>query len=314
MPARTQLRNPFVIANPNSAGGKTRREWPSIQDKLERAIGKVDTAFTESPVHATELTRQALARGYHWIIAVGGDGTINEVINGMLAADKAVNADAYFSIVMRGTGNDFRRSLNSSSSLAGDIAALTTAPVRRIDVGKLTYTAHDGSTCVRYFDNIASLGMGGEVDRRVNASRIGKRFGGKAAFLTATLQTLLTYRNKPVRLVVDDVLDETFDVRLALVANGRFGGAGMMLAPHARLDDGLFDIVILHSAGGAMIVRHMPRIYAGTHIGLKNVVVLQGRKIAATSGEEVLLDVDGEAPGRLPATFEILPGVLRVKG
>lgn len=302
-----------VIVNPNSAKGETGRRWREIEEKLDRAIGRLDVEMTTGREAATDLTRKALKEGFERVIAVGGDGTLNEVVNGFFERDRSINSEATLSVLMSGTGGDFKRTLGLSSDIDEAIKALAQGSVCEIDVGRLTFIGHDGRERTRYFDNIASFGMGGEVDKRVNEMSAPNILGGSASFLLASLRTLISYDNKSVRIVVDDSFDETLKIRLVVVANGQFGGGGMWLAPRARLDDGLFDIVIMGDIGRARALLNMSKIYKGRHIGMKGVTSFRGRKLVATSSEEVLLDMDGEAPGRLPATFEVLPGAIKLK-
>lgn len=303
---------PLVIANPGAAGGAARRAQAQLEE-LRTAVGPLELVFTAGPGDATRLAREAAAAGRKWVIAVGGDGTINEVVNGLIVNDRPVNADTALSIVMRGTGNDFRRSLTGSHSYREDIRALTRGTRRRIDVGKVTYVAHDGSPAVRYFDNLASFGLSGEVDRRVNAARASKALGGKAVFALATLGALAGFKNPSVTLTFDDGAQYSGNLRLGVVANGRYAGGGMCFAPAARLDDGRFEIVLLEDFGFLDTVRNFPLIYKGAHIGRTGVRHRQATRLVAESSARVLLDIDGEAPGRLPATFEIVSQVLTVQ-
>lgn len=302
---------PFVIANPGAAGGAARRSQAQIEE-LRAAVGELELALTQRPGHATQLAREAASAGRRWVIAVGGDGTINEVVNGLIHADRAVNPDTALSIVMRGTGNDFRRSLTGSRSCSEDIRALATGRRRQIDVGKVTFVGHDGAPAVRYFDNLASFGLSGEVDRRVNAARVTKALGGKVAFAWATLGALVGFKNPNVTLTFDDGERQEGKLRLGVVANGRYAGGGMCFAPDARLDDGRFDVVLLEDFGLVATLRNFPKLYKGAHIGRSGVVHRQATRLKAESPARVFLDIDGEAPGRLPATFEILPQVLTV--
>ncbi len=304
---------PLAIVNPQSRSGRTGRNWQRIQNRIEQAIGPIDAWMTDRQGAATELTARGLDEGRTWIIAVGGDGTLNEVVNGFIRDDRPIQPEACLSFVMRGTGNDFRRTVSESRSLAGDIQALANGTARPMDLGKLTYTAHDGSQKVRYFDNLASFGMGGAVDMRVNASSLGRYLGGTAAFLWATVQTLATYRNQMVRLTLDNDPSLERTVRLVAVGNGQFAGGGMKFTPNARIDDGLFDVVILGDISLPGVIRNMLHLYRGTHIGQDKIEAFRCSALRAESDVEVLLDVDGEAPGRLPATFEILPGIIRLK-
>lgn len=309
MPPQTDI--PLVIANPGAAGGASHRGQAQLA-RLREAVGGLELAVTQRPGHASHLAREAAASGRRWVIAVGGDGTINEVVNGLIANDRPVNPETALSIVMRGTGNDFRRSLTGSRSADEDIRALARGTRRQIDVGKVTFTGHDGKPAVRYFDNLASFGLSGEVDRRVNAARAVKTLGGKATFAWATLGAIFGFENPQVTLTFDDGERSSGKFRLGVVANGRFAGGGMCFAPGARLDDGRFDVVLLGDFGLAATLRNFPKIYRGTHIGRPGVTHRQAVRLVAESPQTVLLDIDGEAPGRLPATFEIVPHVLTV--
>ncbi len=318
-PASTAPRGPAVIiVNPRSDGGRTGRHWAKLEQRIIHALAGATTPpqvrFTAGPEDAGRLAREAARDGFREVIAVGGDGTINEVVNGLIEDDRPVNPDSVLSVVMRGTGNDFRKSLTGSRSLEADLRALASPRVRRIDVGRMAFVDHAGAPRLRYFNNLTSFGMSGEVDRRVNASRAGRILGGKGAFLLATLQTLATYRNPRVLLRCDDEPFSNQAVRLVIVANGCYAGGGMCFAPGAALEDGWFDVVIFGNLSRGQILRHLPRIYRGTHLDLPGVQHKRARRIEARSHDTVLLDIDGEAPGRLPVTIEILPQILPVRG
>jgi diacylglycerol kinase family enzyme len=184
---------------------------------------------------------------------------------------------------------------------------------RLIDIGLLRYVAHDGSPEVRTFNNIASLGLSGWVDQRVNRARISKLFGGRFAFFANSVAAIITYHNPTVRLVVDDHFDVTERVSLACVCNGQYAGGGMWFAPMAMPDDGQLDLVSFGDASRLELLRNSGAVYRGEHIDHPKVKTTRGRVITATptGNDPVLLDVDGEAPGRLPASFELLPAALR---
>jgi len=193
---------------------------------------------------------------------------------------------------------------------------MVASAIRPIDVGKLTFINNEGREEVRYFGNIASFGLSGATDKAVNSLKWGKRFGGKFAFYWGMVKSLIHYRNQRVRLIVDDVYDDELMVSTAAVCNGQFFGSGMWIAPHASPDDGLFDVVIVANVGVVRLLWHSGKIYQGAHLGLDDVKVVRGKRVTAlpvNPNEEVLLDVDGETPGRLPATFEILPGALQFR-
>jgi len=305
-----------AVVNPHSWGDRTGVIWPTIEDKLRHAIGPVDAVFTDAPMAGERLTRQALKDGMEQIIAVGGDGTINEVINGFFEHGELINPEAVVAVLTSGTGADFRRTFDMPDDLDDQIERLAVSEIRPIDLGKLTYTKDDGREGVRYFNNIASFGLSGATDRAVNRLTWGKKLGGRFAFQWGMVKALLMYRNKPVRIQVDDHFSAILNVSTAAVCNGQFFGSGMHVAPNARPDDGLFDVVIVHDLNIIDLIRGMKPLYRGEHLDDDHVTVVQGKRVIARPAggpDEILLDVDGEAPGRLPATFEVMPGALHFR-
>ncbi len=309
-----------AIVNPRSGGGRTGRAWRLILAALERELGPVRPCFTSSGstqhyLPAAELTREALYRGAQLIIAVGGDGTINEVVNGFFDGGAPINPEAHLAILNTGTGGDFRRTFDLPGELDGCVARIASGASRRIDLGRLSFPADDGREVSRYFDNIASFGMSGAVVRAVNRAHMSKLFGGSFAFFWATLTTAIRYRPQSVRITADTGFDEVVNVGTAAVANGRYFGGGMKMAPDAEPDDGLFDVVIMRDTTFGELFTGSGSLYAGTHLANPKVVHFRARSLTATplDGAPVLLDVDGEAPGRLPARFDILPGAITLR-
>ncbi len=305
-----------AIVNPNSSGGRTRAIWPQIEARVRHAIGPVDVAYTDGPMAAKRLATAALKDGIEQIIAIGGDGTVNEVINGFFENDKPINPEAALAVLTSGTGRDFRRTFGMPEKIEDQVDRMVASEIRPIDIGKLTYTNDAGGEEVRYFGNIASFGLSGATDHAVNSLTFAKNFGGKFAFKWGMIKSLYRYRNQMVRITVDDVFDEEVLVSTAAVCNGQFFGSGMWIAPQAKADDGLFDVVIVANVSVLKLLWHVNSIYRGEHLSIENVTCVRGKRVTATpvhEGEVVLLDVDGETPGRLPATFEILPGALQFR-
>lgn len=305
-----------VIVNPTSSNGHTGREWHRVEAQMRQVVGDVAVEFTSAPGVATPMARAALEAGFERIVAVGGDGTVNEVVNGFFAPDGTPrNPEAEFAMLMTGTGGDFRKTFGLPRDLGGQVAALKTGIVRRIDIGRLEFTGHDGSRQTRFFDNIASFGISGRVDREVNAADVIKRLGGKAAFGWGTLMALIAYRNQDVTLSFDDGPAEARRINVVAVCNGRFFGGGMMIGPDALPDDGLFDVVTIGDITLWEAIKNSPSVYKGEHIRRSKIEVRRARRLAAlpVAGAEVLLDVDGEAPGRLPASFTLMPAALKLR-
>lgn len=289
------------------------RHWKSIESRLRVALGQLSVEFTRAPGHARELVRQKLASGADLIVAVGGDGTFSEATDGFFEGDRPIRESAALGLVPAGTGGDFRRTAGISSNLEDAIRQLRDAGPRAIDVGRLRYTHKHGGTAQCHFLNIASFGIGGLVDEIVN--RQTKLLGGKISFTLGTARALFSYRNQRVRIRLDGGEPNEVSILNVAVANGRFFGGGMQIAPRAQLDDGLFDVVQLGNLGLWDFVLHGQKLRRGEHLDMKQVRFAQARQVEAQPaiGERVLLDVDGEPLGQLPATFEIVPKALLLK-
>jgi YegS/Rv2252/BmrU family lipid kinase len=304
------FRTKFIV-NPSSANGSTERLWDRLQKILRKDFDKIDFAFTAAPNHATVLTRQALHEGYEMIVAVGGDGTINEIVNGFFESGALINPHAVLGLVPRGTGCDFIKTIGISKDAAAASHILCGRAVKKCDVGHFTCSDNRGSGLERYFINIADFGIGGETVERVN--RTTKAFGGFTSFLYGAVATLLTYRSKKVKVQVDETyLDEIF-INNIVVANGQYFGGGMRIAPNAVIDDGFFDILIIRHMGRLESLSSIPKLYKGTHVNHPNVKYIRGKTLVAESPDVVLLDVEGEQIGRLPARFDIIPSAIKVK-
>ena len=303
----------IVIVNPQAGNGRTEKIWPNIESALEKSIGSFEVLQTTCRGDATDLSRRILAVDTVRIVAVGGDGHLNEVLNGFIENDLPVNPEARLSFVMTGTGCDFQRSLGISGKWRNSAAKLKDAKVRKIDVGKVTYTAADKTQKIRYFDNIASFGLSGAVDHCLEHSRLRNYLGGSPLFLWATIKTVFTHPNQSIRFRIDDGPEEEICSRLGLLANGRYFGGAMHAAPEAELDDGLLDLLMLKEISVAKFLWHLPKIYKGTHLKIPEIFFQKVRKFTAESSEQVILDIDGESPGYLAATFEVLPKILNLQ-
>jgi YegS/Rv2252/BmrU family lipid kinase len=306
----------FAVVNPRSGGGRTRRDWASIEPALRDAYPGLEIAMTRRRGEATDLVRLALQEGHSEIIAVGGDGTINEAINGFFDTEGSVAPDAVLAFVTNGTGGDFRKTFGIGDGHTAAIERLRDAPVRSIDVCRISCVSLTGEPVVRHFVNIGSFGLSGMIVNSVNRARFAKLFGGTFAFAFHTFLAIQSYRERMVRIRIDGDFDEIASISTVAVANGRYFGGGMHVAPYAEPDDGLFDVIIM--GGNRRPIAAFKSLYTGGHLNIPGVRALRGRKIMAapvaeTGGHAVLIEVDGESAGRLPATFEILPRALNVR-
>lgn len=303
-----------LIVNPNAQGGRVGRSWSDWEPGLRAALGGYTADFTSGRGDATRLCAQALSAGARLVVAVGGDGTASEVTAGFMLAGVTPDSGIAFGYLLCGTGCDLRRTYQSPTDLFSAARAIAAATPRRIDVGQLDFVDHQGRPARTYFINIAGFGLSGLGDQLVNDSR--KRFGTTATFIGATLRASLRYRNARVALRLDDGVEQTATIYNVAVANGRYFGGGMLIAPMAQPDDGLLDVVSLGDLSLLETLKLSRVIYQGKHLGLPKVAVARARTLTARpldAAEAVLLDVDGENPGRLPATFTVLPGRLLLR-
>jgi diacylglycerol kinase (ATP) len=299
----------ILIVNPYSANGSTGRRWPAIEAKLRSLLPPFDVAFTERQGHATAIAREAAGR-YGCIALVGGDGTVNEVANGLIDDDRLLRSDLALGVICRGTGSDFIRTLGIPRDLEGAAERLAMGQMREIDVGKIRFRGPDGSEAVRYFLNEADIGMGAVVCDRVNRSS--KRLGGRLSFLRAILITTLTYRPHLVDLSLDGAPAERTLLGNAWFANGQYSGGGIRGAPRARPDDGLLDVVCVGNLSPLQKVSFFPKLRSGAFVDLPQVTYRTARRIEAESAAPVGISTEGEVIGTLPATFELIDERLKV--
>ncbi|MCO1600312.1 diacylglycerol/lipid kinase family protein [Desulfosporosinus nitroreducens] len=302
----------FAVVNPHSSNGSTLKRWPQYLKRLREEGYPIDFTYTSGPGDAIHITQKALKEGCNRIISVGGDGTMNEVVNGFFSNNQLINPQAELAVFSHGTGCDFIRTLQIPKGIEGFIDILKQGRKRKIDVGEVLFHDNYGQQIHRYFLNVADVGLGGETVARVNQQS--KLLGGKLSFLIGSVISILRYSNKVMSCQIDGKLICNGRLNSIMVANGRYIGGGMMIAPHAELDDGRFDIVFLGDFSTWTILRHIPKIYRGTHLSIPGVSVLRGRSVVITSAEKILLDIDGEQPGQGPIQLKVIPRILCLWG
>ncbi|MCR4317559.1 MAG: diacylglycerol kinase family lipid kinase [Planctomycetes bacterium] len=318
MPDQIQKRadvEPTFIINPTSAAGRTKKRWDQIRSLLHDHFESWKELFTTGPKHAEELARAALRAGDEFIVAVGGDGTIHEVVNGFFdpgEPGKLVRENATLGVLTTGTGSDFIRTIGRPAGDLGAVQRLAAFERRRIDVGYATLTPYENECTGHVFINIADFGLGGEVVKRVNASS--KVLGGKLSFALSTLGAIFSYKPRSISYKVDDGEKVEGKYVSVVIANGRYFGGGMCPAPDAELDDGLLDFMFIGEMSAFETIRSSRSIYRRGFREHDKVTRARGRKLEVWSDEEVLIDLDGEQPGVLPATFEVLRGKIYLVG
>jgi YegS/Rv2252/BmrU family lipid kinase len=303
----------FLVVNPRSAGGQTGKRWAELSAQVGRTVGEFGHEFTAGAMDAARIARKAIQDGYECIVAVGGDGTINEVVNGFFHEGQALNPNAALGVIPRGTGGDFRRSFGWDLELDSALARLRTDKTEPFDVGLVEYINHEGKPERRYFANIASLGVSAVVANEVNTGS--KALGGNMAFVWGTVKGMFRFAPPTVKLRANGGEQQTLPINMVAVANGRYFGSGMCVAPDALTHDGLFDVTIWSGYTLSTFLFKSKGIYNGEHVTWKGTRRLQCRTFEADSleGQEVLIEVDGEVPGRLPARISMLPAAIRLK-
>lgn len=300
----------MVIVNPASANGSTRKDWPAIAAKMKHFGIEFDWKMTAGPGDATRLATEAIHEGYRAIIAVGGDGTLNEVVNGLVDDDRPICPEVVIGVISRGTGCDFIKAMGIPKDVDRAVECLAGGVPRIIDLGKVRFASHNGGTAVRYYANIADVGLGGETVDRVN--KTSKAMGGFASFLWGTMVSLLRYRNRPARVTIDDGEAFSTSVTVLAIANGRYFGGGMKISPLSDPSDGLLDVVLCHHFSKLEVILNLNRLYKGTHLSHRKVEHHRASRVIVSSNSRVLLDVDGEQPGTVEAEFGIVPSALKV--
>ena len=307
-----------VVLNPIAGGGRLKRHWPEVAASLKTHFGDFDLRETQANGDAERLAIDFAACGCDLVIAAGGDGTASEAADGLLQARYETGRTSELGLLPCGTGIDFARGLGLPQDIDATLKQIADAKPRNVDAGRICYIDDHGALASRHFINIASLGLSGATDRAVNADKRKGKVSVKALFFWRTVLEFIRYRFQDVRITIDD--GEPVEARMALVAvaNGRFFGGGMMIAPDAELDDGQFDIVILRAANKLGLIRDIRLLYGGRHRNHPAITILRGRKVLVeplgdAEKNGALVDIDGESPGRIPATFEILPGALTLR-
>ncbi len=295
-----------VIVNPAAGAYSTRRKWPIISKLLERIGLSFDFEYTEGVGHAIELARAAASDGYQCLVAVGGDGTLNEVANGILHSTGA--AKTALGVVSTGTGSDFVRSAGIPRDYAAACSVLTSSRRLSIDVGVVEYQ-REGRTLQRFFVNAAGTGFDAAVVRATE--RLPKFFGGTVPYVAGVLRTLFSYKNKPVVVRVGDEV-ERGRVLNVVVANGGYIGGGMHIVPGAELGDGLLDVAIVGDMGKFELLKELPKVYKGTHINHPKFKMMKAARVTVESPEPMLLYADGELLGECPVSFWVMPGALSI--
>ncbi len=308
---------PLIIVNPKSASGATRDKWSGVAADLRAHFGPFKVAFTKSAGDGVDLARRHALDGTKFIIACGGDGTINEIANGILLSKTGCELGIFPS----GTGGDFRRTIGLPTTPREIARALKEGETRTIDVGRVSFTGNDGEPTVRYFINESSIGLAPSIIERVKGATSLDwlpldTVRGRASFALSALQEIVGLGAIPVRVKIDDGEESLIQTVNLCIANARYFGGGMMIAPDAKLADGMLDVVNVGDINTAKIILNAYTLYRGTHLDLPEVKSKLARRIEvspANPTDRTLISIDGELPGKLPAIYEVVPSALRLR-
>ena len=296
-----------VIANPRAGRGQVGKHLPQVEAVLTEAQISYRIVRTTHPGHATEAAREALARGERYLVAAGGDGTVHEVVNGMITDGQPAAADAVLGVIAAGSGCDFVRSFGLPGDAVAAARRLAGDQVRPVDVGRVTFTAGPAQV-TRYFPNIAEAGLGGAVVAR--AARLPAVLG-RARYLAGFWLTLPGFSPATVRLDADGQAYQ-WRAHNVVVANCRFYGGGMQISPKSEPDDGALDVLVMAGPKSDAFTT-LPKVYRGTHLPHRNIAELRASRVRLDADPPFGIEADGELLGTTPATFEIIPAPLRLK-
>jgi YegS/Rv2252/BmrU family lipid kinase len=300
----------MVIVNPKAGSGHGLKDWPSISNQMNNSGIEFSCMFTEHKYHAVELTVKAIAKGFRKIVAVGGDGTINEIVNGIFIQKIVSTEEISLAVIPTGTGNDWMRMYGIPKTYTDAVQSLVNHHTVLQDVGLISY--YDTKILQkRYMANAAGMGFDAMVNRKFNRLKDEGKIG-KRLYITCTMKELFSYRSRRFKVVVDDNVlfdDEVFSVTVGI---GKYNGGGMIPMPNAVIDDGLFDITVIKRVNMLNVLWHFRKLYNGKLYNYSKVIAAQGRNITIETFPESPIEIDGEALGYSTFTFKLVPRSIKV--
>ncbi|HAQ66098.1 MAG TPA: lipid kinase [Bacteroidales bacterium] len=299
----------IAVVNPNAGTRKVANDWSQISEALSRWSVHHAAIFTEKRGDAIELVKQQIVLGVRHFIAVGGDGTLNEVVNGIFGQGDVPTTDFTIALVPVGTGNDWRRTMGVPVGYEEAARAIGKGIVRIQDVGRIDFI-ENGMIQVRYFANVAGIGYDALVASKVNLKKE-KGAHGVFTYLSSLVSSLFRYRACALDIALDDdeIRAEVFSLSIGI---GKFNGGGMMQLPEALPDDGLFDLTLIRKIGKLALLGQIKNLYDGTFVKHKAVTCLRGHHVGVKSAQPLMIEADGESIGQTPATFHLIPAALKV--
>ncbi len=303
------LKKSVAIINPTANRGRSKAIWNQIKPTLLGQGLCIREMFTEKPFHAQKLTSEGLYDGNDIVFAIGGDGTINEVVNGFFSNDKPINENALLGVVRTGSCSDFAKTLQDESKKLNSETIVYNKDVNAVDVACVTYQNDDGNELRRYFINVADVGIGATTVEKVEKTY--KKFGGKLGFFLGTLATVARYKNKHFEVLLDNQIHSD-KYSAIIMANGKYFGGGMKVAPNAKLDNGLLNVITVGDLGKAEFIFNMLKVYSGKHLYHPNVKSYEAKNIRISAPDNFFVETDGEYFQGKTVEFSVLPKGIRV--
>lgn len=299
----------LVIVNPNAGNGKGKKDWEKISSILKQYGIIHKELFTERKGHAIKLSKEGVESGYRKFLCVGGDGTLNEIVNGVFDQDFCSTKDITIGSIPVGTGNDWGRMFGIPLDYEGAVKIIKEAKLMLHDIGRVNY--YNGpEKGERYFINIAGLGFESVVVRRTNVQK-DKGKSGKAIYFYNLLMSLISYKNTNAEIVIDGNKTEA-NIFSLNVGNGRYCGGGMRQTPFAVPDDGILDVTLIKGMGKIEIIRNLKILYNGTILNHPKVEGYKCKNVRVSSDSVLYVEADGESIGHTPAEFSIIPSSINI--
>lgn len=298
----------YAIVNPAAGGSRGNKRWNKIEADLKSLGIAYEAQLTNASLHASHIAKEAIEKGYRKLLIVGGDGTLNEVVNGLFAQQAVPSTEVTIALVSIGTGNDWIKTMGIPKEPSEAIKLLKNPNnTRTIDAGLAYYHMH-GHKHSRHFINVAGMAFDAEVTRDANNS---KSALGPVQYWMSLAKVIFTYNAVPIKVEVDGTAyeDKTFCLN---VGNCMFAGGGMMIVPNAKPDDGLFTVTHIKNVSRWTVIRNVAALGDGTFTKLDNVEQYTGKNVKVTSPEPVWLEVEGEVLGEAPFEFQVLPASVKV--
>jgi YegS/Rv2252/BmrU family lipid kinase len=299
----------LLIVNPNAGNNKGRKDWDLVSSILKKHDLSCSEVFTERKGHAIELSKEGISRGYRRILCVGGDGTLNEIVNGVFSQENCPSKEITLGLIPVGTGNDWGRMFGIPLDYEGAIKIIKEGKMMLHDIGTISFFKGSEKE-KRYFINIAGLGFESVVVKRTNNQK-DKGKSGKAIYFYNLLMSLISYKNTKAEIVIDGKKIEA-DVFSINVGNGRYCGGGMRQTPFAVPDDGILDVTIIKGMGKIEIILNLKILYNGKILNHPKVEGHKCKNVIVRSDSVLYAEADGESLGHTPVEFNIIPASINI--